>query len=165
MPIKQGFLLLDLMVAITIFFLATSLTINLSVAVKKMHCIMELFLLKQTIKATQLEAMATGIDQTISIDVESNGYTSPHTTTILKSLSIANKTIPIPHLNNQKNPPAPCSFSHNKITCFKSGIISAGAIYFSAHDDKSLFFCLSCPVSQSNNIHLYEYKNEWTICS
>jgi len=161
---KQGFLLLDLMIAITIFFLAASLTINLGLAVKKMHCIMELSLLKQTIQATQLEAMTTGIDQTISLDIESNGYTSPHTTTALKSLSIANKTIHIPHLTHQKNPPLPCSFSHNKITCFKSGIISAGAIYFYAHDDKSLFFCLSCPVSQSNNIHIYEYKNGWTAC-
>jgi hypothetical protein len=160
--LKQGSLLLDLMIAISIFLLATSLTLNLGFAVNKMQCVMELLLLKQTIQATQLEAIATGTDQIIVIDLLKNRYTKSNAITSFKSLSIAQSKIKIPALHNQKTAiTRPCSFLHNTITCFKSGIVSAGAIYFYATDDKSLFFCLSCPVSQSNSIHIYEYKNKW----
>jgi hypothetical protein len=161
---KPGSLLVDLMVAMTIFLFATSLVVHLGYAVTKMHCIMELFLLKQTINATRLEAMATGTDQTILINPDENEYTKGSATIRFTTLSIAKKRMSIPSLNDQKEF-IPCSFAHNTITCFKSGIIGGGTLYFYANDDKSLFFCLSCPVSQANNIHTYEYKNGWVLFS
>ena len=162
---KQAFLLLDLMVAITIFFFAGSLTINLSYAIKKIDCICELLILKQTIQKAQIEALQKGIDQIISIDTAHNSYKVHDTATQLHSLLIGNESTEIPSLNNPKQKNGLCSFAQNKITCFKSGIISSGTIYFSVKSDKTLFFCLSCPVSQSNSIHIYEYKNKWTLCS
>ncbi len=165
MPKKQGSLLLDLMVAITIFFFAASLTISLGYAIKKTDCMLELLTLRQTIQKAQLEAITKGIDQTIYIDIQNNSYQINDTPTQLQSLLIGNESTAIPSLNNPKQKKGSCSFAHNKIICFKSGIISAGTIYFYAKSDKTLFFCLSCPVSQSNNIHIYEYKNEWMLFS
>jgi len=163
---KQGFFLVELTVCIALFVLIASFTITVGSSFNTTSCVLELFLFKRAIQRAQFRAISTGIDQTLVISQKNNSYCFENETVMFKKIVIAKPSEKIFQPSSQiKVISRACTFLNDTIICFATGIISGGSLYWSSIDNKQLFFCLTCPVSQVNLINLYKYDTVWSMIS
>lgn len=157
---KYGYTIVELLVVITILALLIGLTIP-GLAFLRQHAIeSELDKLQIICQLLQKQAINTGRKEYLTFHVFDHSYFyCSHSEKLASNVYFGIiKGVNGPPANPKEPITVPITFPKQRITFYPNGMISAGTMYLTNQDRKTLL-ALTVPVSQVSFIRKYRYQN------
>lgn len=159
---QTGFVMYELMLAITLLVFIVSLQVPLVTFWQETTAWFETMRLAQAIRSTSMYAVATGINQMITIDTDLNTYQGPldgHKLT--ENIHFQAPTEALGPPSSPYSPiTKPITFINNQIHLFSSGIISGGSIYLK-HKSAQTGYAICNGINLISRLRIYHFNQTW----
>lgn len=159
---NRGFTLIELGVVITLIMLLASISSIVFRVYNRQLVHAEASTLFMQIGLLQRQAITSGKEQTLTIDVDQHAYTTNNT---IHRLNHAVRFGFMPAVYGPPSHPVtlitqPTTFEKHKIVAQPNGTLSAGTVYLTDQSNRCLY-AITIGVAKKQYIRLYRYSTQW----